>query len=107
MQQSVSQQKIEIERIILSDVDKQLLSQLFMFGYFLEQSSSLNEPHHLANYLYDISNSFNQFYEHEKLSEIKDINHLSSKLYLINLFLTTSENVMFCLGMKPVEKMWL
>jgi len=105
LQQSVSQQKIEIKRIVLSDVDKQLLSQLFMFGYFLEQSSSLNEPHHLANYLYDISNSFNQFYEHEKLSEISDINHLSSKLYLINLFLTTSENVMFCLGMKPVEKM--
>ena len=47
----------------------------------------------------------NQFYEHEKLSEIKDINHIRSKLYLINLFLTTSENVMFCLGMKPVEKM--
>ena len=105
LQQSISQQKNEMESLILSDVDKQLLSQLFMFGYFLEQSSLLNEPHHLANYLYDISNSFNQFYEHEKLSEIKDINHLSSKLYLINLFLTTSENVMFCLGMKPVEKM--
>ena len=94
-----------MESLVLSDVDKQLLSQLFMFGYFLEQSSLLNEPHHLANYLYDISNSFNQFYEHEKLSEIKDINHLNSKLYLINLFLTTSENVMFCLGMKPVDKM--
>ena len=105
LQQSVSQQKIEIESLVLSDVDKQLLSQLFMFGYFLEQSSLLNEPHHLANYLYDISNSFNQFYEHEKLSEIKDINHLSSKLYLINLFLTTSKNVMFCLGIKPVDKM--
>ena len=105
LQQSISKQKNEMESLVLSDVDKQLLSQLFMFGYFLEQSFSLNEPHHLANYLYDISNSFNQFYEHEKLSEIKDINHLSSKLYLINLFLTTSENVMFCLGMKPVDKM--
>src|SRR6056300_917496 len=105
LQQSISQQKNEMKSLVLSGVDKQLLSQLIMFGYFLEQSSSLNEPHHLANYLYDISNSFNQFYEHEKLSEIKDINHLSSKLYLINLFLTTSENVMFCLGMKPVDKM--
>ena len=28
-----------------------------------------------ASDAYDISNSFNQFYEHEKLSEIKDINH--------------------------------
>ena len=76
-----------------------------MFGYFLEQSFLLNEPHHLANYLYDISNSFNQFYEHEKLSEIENSNHLSSKLYLVKLFLTTSQNVMFCLGINPVEKM--
>jgi len=105
LKQSITQNKNELEKLILSDIDRQLLSQLFMFGYFLKNSSSLNEPHHLANYLYDISNSFNQFYEHEKLSEIKDINHLSSKIYLINLFLTTSQNVMFCLGMKPVEKM--
>ena len=105
LQQSIPKQKNEIESLVLSDIDKQLLSQLFMFGYFLEQSFLLNEPHHLANYLYDISNSFNQFYEHEKLSEIENSNHLSSKLYLVNLFLTTSQNVMFCLGIKPVEKM--
>ncbi len=105
LQQSIPQQKNEIENLVLSDIDKQLLSQLFMFGYFLEQSFLLNEPHHLANYLYDISNSFNQFYEHEKLSEIENSIHLSSKLYLVNLFLTTSQNVMFCLGIKPVEKM--
>ena len=105
LQQSISKQKNEIESLVLSDIDKQLLSQLFMFGYFLEQSFLLNEPHHLANYLYDISNSFNQFYEHEKLSEIENSNHLSSKLYLVKLFLTTSQNVMFCLGINPVEKM--
>ena len=105
LQQSILNQKNEIELLVLSDIDKQLLTQLFMFGYFLEQSFLLNEPHHLANYLYDISNSFNQFYEHEKLSEIENSIHLSSKLYLVNLFLTTSQNVMFCLGIKPVEKM--
>ena len=105
LQKSIDPQKNKFETLVLSEVDKQLLSQLFMFGYFLEQSSSLNEPHHLANYLYDISNSFNQFYEHEKISEIKDLNHINSKLYLIDLFLTTSQNVMFCLGIKPVEKM--
>ena len=105
LQKSIDPQKNKFETLVLSEVDKKLLSQLFMFGYFLEQSSSLNEPHHLANYLYDISNSFNQFYEHEKISEIKDLNHINSKLYLIDLFLTTSQNVMFCLGIKPVEKM--
>tara|TARA_B100000614_G_scaffold152505_1_gene135137 strand:- start:1651 stop:3291 length:1641 start_codon:yes stop_codon:yes gene_type:complete len=105
LQQNIVQQKNKFETLVLSEIDKRLLSQLFMFGHFLEQSFSLNEPHHLANYLYDISNSFNQFYEYEKLTEIDDSDHISSKVYLINLFLTTSKNVMFCLGMRPVEKM--
>ena len=91
--------------LILNDTDKQLLSKLFLFGYFLEQSASLNEPHHLASYLYEISNLFNQFYENEKLSEITDDEHISSKLFITNLFLTTSKNVMLCLGITPVNKM--
>ena len=91
--------------LILNDTDKQLLSKLFLFGYFLEQSASLNEPHHLASYLYEISNLFNQFYENEKLSEITDGEHISSKLFITNLFLTTSKNVMLCLGITPVNKM--
>ena len=105
LQESINHQKSEFGSLVLSDVDKHLLSYLYMFSYFLEQSSLLNEPHHLANYLYDISNLFNQFYEHERISEIKELNHLSSKLYLTNLFLTTSQNVMFCLGIKPVNRM--
>ena len=40
-----------------------------------------------------------------KLSELKDPNHIYSKLFLTNLFLTTSHNVMFCLGFNPVEEM--
>ena len=91
--------------LILNETDKQLLSKLFLFGYFLEQSASLNEPHHLASYLYEISNLFNQFYENEKLSEITDGEHISSKLFITNLFLTTSKNVMLCLGITPVNKM--
>ena len=102
---SFDQKTNELNDILLSDVDKLLLSKLYMFGYFLEQAFSLNEPHHLANYLYDISNLFNQFYEDEKLSEITDLDQISSKLFLINLFLKTSHNVMYCLGIEPVEQM--
>jgi arginyl-tRNA synthetase len=91
--------------LILNDTDKQLLSKLFLFGYFLEQSASLNEPHHLASYLYEISNLFNQFYENEKLSEITNDEHILSKLFITNLFLITSKNVMLCLGITPVSKM--
>ena len=91
--------------LVLNDTDKQLLSKLFLFGYFLEQAASLNEPHHLASYLYEISNLFNQFYEKEKISEIANSDHISSKLFIIKLFLTTSSNAMLCLGITPVNKM--
>ena len=91
--------------LVLNDTDKQLLSKLFLFEYFLEQSASLNEPHHLASYLYEISNLFNQFYENEKLSEITNDEHILSKLFITNLFLITSKNVMLCLGITPVNKM--
>ena len=95
----------KLKNLTLKDVDKELLSKLFLFSYFLDQSALLNEPHHLANYLYEISNLFNQFYESEKILEIDNSDYLSSKIYITNLFLTTSQNVMWCLGITPVNKM--
>ncbi len=103
--ENIENQSSKPTSLILNVADKQLLSRLFLFGYFLEQSATLNEPHHLASYLYEISNLFNQFYENEKLSEITDDEHIASKLFITNLFLTTSKNVMLCLGITPVNKM--
>ena len=103
--ETIDKHKEEIKELILNKTDKQLLSKLFLFSHYLEQSALLNEPHHLANYLYEISNLFNQFYENEKLTSITDPNQIASKLYIINLFLTTSHNTMFCLGILPVGEM--
>jgi len=103
--ETIDNHKEEIKELVLNKTDKQLLSKLFLFSHYLEQSALLNEPHHLANYLYEISNLFNQFYEKEKLTSITDPNQIASKLYIINLFLTTSHNTMFCLGIPPVDEM--
>ena len=103
--ENIENKKTELNDLILNDIDKELLSKLYLFSYFLEQAGSLNEPHHLANYLYEISNLFNQFYESEKILEIDNSDHLSSKRYITNLFLTTSQNVMGCLGITPVNNM--
>ena len=105
LKDTIKNQSKEIKELILNKTDKQLLSKLFLFSHYLEQSALLNEPHHLANYLYEISNLFNQFYENEKLTSITDPNQIASKLYIINLFLTTSHNTMFCLGILPVDEM--
>ena len=93
------------EELVLNKLDKNLLSKLMLFGYYLEQSASQKEPHHLANYIYEISNLFNQFYEDEKISDLNNENHVYSKLFVTKLFLTTSHNVMFCLGIVPVDEM--
>ena len=89
----------------LDNKEESLLIHLFLFGYYLNQSTSMNEPHHLANYLYTISNLFNHFYEDEKILDISEESKLNNKLFILNLFIKTSHNVMFCLGINPVEKM--
>ena len=89
----------------LSSAENQLMSDLFLFSYYLERSIELSEPHHLANYLYEISNSFNLFYEEEKILSIQDEKLKNSKIYITNLFLNTCHSAMFCLGIKPVNKM--
>ena len=89
----------------LSSAENQLMSDLFLFSYYLERSLELSEPHHLANYLYEISNSFNLFYEEEKILSIQDEGLKNSKIYITNLFLNTCHSAMFCLGIKPVNKM--
>ena len=94
----------EIKKLTFKEADVKLLSKLYLFSYFLEQSALLNEPHHLANYLYEISNLFNQFYESEKILEI-DETTLLQKCILQIYFLTTSQNTMWCLGILPVDEM--
>ena len=89
----------------LSSAENQLMSDLFLFSYYLERSLELSEPHHLANYLYEISNSFNLFYEEEKILSIQDAELKNSKIYITNLFLNTCHSAMYCLGIKPVNKM--
>ena len=85
--------------------ESDLLSKLFLFGHYLERSIQTSEPHHLADYLYEISNLFNVFYEDEKIININEEDVINSKLYITNLFLNTSHNAMYCLGIKPVNKM--
>ena len=89
----------------ISDNDQKLLTKLYLFGIYLDQSIALNEPHHLANYLYEICNLFNIFYEEEKLSGIIDQGKFATKLYILDLFITTCHNTMFCLGITPVQEM--
>ena len=73
--------------------------------FYLELSLKNNEPHHLANYLYNISSAFNAFYQDSNIKKIEDTNERHQKIFIASLFIKYSHLVMSCLGIKPVEKM--
>ena len=71
----------------------------------INQSVKFSEPHHLANYLYEISNLFNIFYQEENILNLNDEDYKKSKLLLTKYFLQTTELVFKCLGIETVDEM--
>ena len=89
----------------LGSLDRNLVLALANIEFHLELSLKNNEPHHLANYLYDMSNAFNAFYQDSNIKKIENVNERNQKIFITALFIEYSHLVMSCLGIKPVEKM--
>ena len=89
----------------LGSLDRNLIIALANIEFHLELSLKNNEPHHLANYLYNISNSFNAFYQDSNIKKIENVNERNQKIFITALFIEYSHLVMSCLGIRPVEKM--
>ena len=89
----------------LGSLDRNLIIALANIEFHLELSLKNNEPHHLANYLYTISNAFNAFYQDSNIKKIEDTNERNQKILITTLFIEYSHLVMSCLGITPVNKM--
>ena len=89
----------------LSELERNLIIQLANIEFFIDLSLRNSEPHHLANYLYEISSFFNAFYQDSNIKNMKNSIEKDQKILIINLFIQYSHLVMKCLGIKPVEKM--
>tara|TARA_B100000902_G_C27301621_1_gene913160 strand:+ start:337 stop:1974 length:1638 start_codon:yes stop_codon:yes gene_type:complete len=95
----------DAEIIISNNEERSLLFALLNIDFYFNLSLTYNEPHHLADYLYEISNLFNIFYQKENILNIEDENLKSSRLKITNLFIDCSNTIMNCLGINPVNKM--
>ena len=93
------------EIIITNEEERSLVVSLLNLEFYINQSTKFNEPHHLANYLYDISNLFNNFYQGENILSTGKEEVKTSKLLITKYFLQNSNLVMSCLGINPVNKM--
>ena len=89
----------------LDNNDKSLLRSLIKFEFYFEQTIKNNEPHHLADYLYEISQKFNGMYQGINILENENTVLKENKLKITDLFLQYSNLLMECLGILPVEKM--
>ncbi|MDB4604281.1 arginine--tRNA ligase [Acidimicrobiia bacterium] len=99
-EQSISETSSELDLL-----DRKLIIALANIEFYLELSVKNSEPHHLANYLYEISNAFNAFYQASNIKNIEDKIKKNQKILITELFIKYSHLVMSCLGIKPVEKM--
>ena len=89
----------------LDEIDNNLLRSFLKFEYYFSQALENNEPHHLADYLYELSNLFNSMYQNENILENKNEIKKFNKLKITYYFQSYSKLLMKSLGIKPVEKM--
>jgi len=93
------------ELMITNEEERSLIVALLNLEFYINQSTKFNEPHHLANYLYEISNLFNNFYQGENILSVENEEVKKSKLLITKYFLQNSNLLMSCLGINPVNKM--
>ena len=99
--------------IIDTDIDneynldeRKLLLLLSKFDYFYNQSLDNYQPHHLAEYLYSLCQTFNSFYANNKIfsddipAEIK-----LKRIEIVDNFYNLTSLIFKCLGIKLVDSM--
>ena len=102
---SIGSEKTNLNFLDFDESDLNLLRGLVKFEYYFNLALENNEPHHLADYLYELSNLFNSMYQNENILENKKETIKQNKLKISEYFVTYSTLLMESLGLEPVEKM--
>ncbi|MBE6058979.1 MAG: arginine--tRNA ligase [Clostridium sulfidigenes] len=88
-----------------SDTERNLMLQLIKFNEVIELSFRERAPHKICEYVYELSNNFNKFYNDTRILYEEDENKKVSWLVLITLVKDVLEQCLDLLGMESVEKM--
>lgn len=88
-----------------SDAERNLMLQVVKFNEVIELSYRERAPHKICEYVYELSNNFNKFYNDTKILAEEDEAKKASWLSLINLVKNTLEQCLELLGMESVERM--
>ncbi len=102
---SINLNKVNLGIADFDESDINLIRGLIKFEYYFNLALENNEPHHLADYLYELSNLFNSMYQNQNILENKKETIKLNKLKITKYFISYSTLLMECLGLEPAEKM--
>ncbi len=94
------QKRGKIEKI--EDNEKKLINEMSKFKEIVENAYKELSPNVLANYAYQLSQSFNEFYHSNKVIGSEEEQF---RLSLVDCFSQVLKNALFLLGIKVIEKM--
>ena len=88
-----------------SDVERDLMLKLTKFNEVIEASYAERAPQKICEYIYDVSNIFNRFYNSNKIVSEEDKEKQSSWVAMITLVKRVIEQCLDLLGIEVPEKM--
>ena len=88
----------------LEEGEKQLLKKLSLFNTVVQQAADDMKPHYVCNYAYELSTTFNSFYEKYPVISAKEPVR-NFRLTLVQATKNILRDCLNMLGIKPLEKM--
>jgi arginyl-tRNA synthetase len=91
--------------------EKDILRNLYKYSDIVKLSAIEYAPHHIANYLYLLAQSFNTFYSNNKIISFDDSNNLENieqtklRLLIVSAVAHTIKHGLNLLGIQTIEKM--
>lgn len=86
----------------LTDYERSLVRKIGEYKDALSEAAKELKPHFIANYLYDLAQNFNRFYENSKVIGDK---RQDLRLALVTLYTSTLADGLKLLGIEPIEVM--
>ena len=102
----IDQSNFKSQLSTIGNDERELVIEILKFSHFFKMALETNEPHHLAEYAYNLCHEFNKFYTYNKVFSEDIIEELKlHRLYIVEIFYQTITKVFNCLGIEPVNEM--
>ena len=93
------------KKYTLTEIEKDLLLNILIYSDAVERSASEYAPHHVAQYLFELAQSFNAFYGSETIVDAKSPVKTQLRIVLTLTVGRVVQHGLEILGIKTVEKM--